>query len=64
MSRMFSGIRDRLGSGRSDRAERRRQRRVRTALIHGEVNRADPHGGAVSIEPVRGRGPERSQGRQ
>ena len=66
MSRMFAGIRERLGfgSGRSDRAERRRQRRIRTALIHGQVNRADPHGAAVSIEPVRGRGPERLQGEE
>jgi hypothetical protein len=63
MSRIVVAFRERFGSGRSDRAERRRQRKIRAAAINSHVNRVDPHGESARSEPVRGRGPERYQGR-
>jgi hypothetical protein len=65
MGRIVAGIRNRLsfGSRSSDRAERRRQRRIRASMIHSHVNHVDPHGAAAGSQPVRGRGPERYQGR-
>jgi hypothetical protein len=61
--RIVAGFRERFGSGRSERTERRRQRKIRAATINNQVNRAAPHGDATDPGSVRGRGPDRYQGR-